>query len=133
MRNFLSASGLLSVLVLSGCGSLPCGNPHAYYGNTSGALLKVPAGLSKPVSDPAYVIPGETPATGKRKDTDATGACLAAPPQVITSDSSVTPKTGAGTTAPSGTAKPTTTAPAKPVPAAGTAAPPAVATGGPIG
>ncbi|MGH8371315.1 MAG: hypothetical protein ACRETO_01120 [Gammaproteobacteria bacterium] len=133
MRKFVSAFGLLTVLAVSGCGSLPCGNPHAYYSNTSGAPLKVPAGLSKPASDPAYAIPGEKPATGKRTDLDATGACLAAPPQVITPESSVTPKSGAATTAPPAAVKQKPSAPAQPVPAAGSVTPPAVATGGPIG
>lgn len=130
MLKLASASGLLAVLALSGCGSLPCGSPHAYYSNTAGAPLKVPAGLNAPSPDPAYAIPGEKPASGKRTDIDASGTCLVSPPQIITPESSVGPKPTSGTT---GKAAPASTPAPDTVPAAVTTAPPAVASGGPIG
>lgn len=135
MLKFVSASGLLTVLALSGCGSLPCGDPHPYYNNTAGAPLKTPAGLSVPAPDPSFAIPGEIPASGKRTDRDASGVCLVTPPEVITPASSVTPKAVAPSPAPAkpapGSTRPVTAPNA--VPAASTIAPPAVASGGPIG
>ena len=133
MLKFVSASGLLTVLALSGCGSLPCGDPHPYYRNTAGAPLKTPAGLSAPSPDPAFAIPGETPASGKRTDRDANGACLVTPPEVITPESSVTPKPVVAAPAKPMSGGATPVIPKNAAPAARTMTPPAVASGGPIG
>ncbi|HET7649818.1 MAG TPA: hypothetical protein VFL15_03850 [Gammaproteobacteria bacterium] len=140
MHKYLSAIGLLTLLALGGCGSLPCGDPHPYYTNTAGPPLKVPPGLSAPIPDPAYAIPGGKPSTGKRTDVGADSACLIRPPTVITPESTIGPKPASGTqSAPAPTVKSPQARPASsggttsPVPAATTRARAAVASGGPIG
>lgn len=141
MHKFVSGFGLLTLLLLSGCGSLPCGDPHPYFSNTAGPPLKAPPGLSAPKPDPAYAIPGETPSTGKRTDLGADNACLIRPPQVVTSESTVGPKPAPGIqSAPKPAGKSPVAEPSPggapapvPAPAASTGAPAAVATGGPIG
>ncbi|HET7922289.1 MAG TPA: hypothetical protein VFM15_05990 [Gammaproteobacteria bacterium] len=120
MYRIIAAVALLSVLTLSACAGLPCGNPHPYYTNSAAPPLKAPSNLNQPKPDSAYAIPGETAASGKRTDLDAKGACLITPPEVITPTSSVTPK-------------PAATTPAAPAPVAGSTAAPAVASGGPFG
>ncbi|MGH8400180.1 MAG: hypothetical protein ACRESU_03675 [Gammaproteobacteria bacterium] len=134
MHKFVSAFGLLTLLVLSGCATTPCGNPHPYTSDTVGAPLKAPAGMSVPAPDPTYAIPAEKPAA-KPAD-DAAGACLAVPPQLITpqsSENNVKPAPGSGTqTAPAPVDKPVPGT-QDITPTAGTIAPPAVASGVPIG
>jgi hypothetical protein len=140
MHKFLSAIGLLTLLALNGCGSLPCGDPHPYYTNTTGPALKAPPGLSTPNPDPAYAIPGKTVSTGKPTDLGADSACLIRPPKVITSESTIGPKPVSGTqSAPKPAGKSPGAKPSAPggttpsIPAAATRARAAVASGGPIG
>lgn len=136
MHKLVPIYGLLTTLALAGCGSLPCGNPHAYAGSIAEAPLKAPEGLKAPSPDPGYQIPGGAPASAQSAQNtpvDGSGGCLVRPPEIVTPESMVGPKNPASspgsTISPAPKGKPA----ASPAPEAGTKGQPAVASGGPIG
>lgn len=89
-RIFTGVSLLLTMMV-AGCSSLGCGDPHPYINSPSQAALKAPEGLTIPTPDPAYVVASVTPVTGKHPERDAKGVCLIYPPQVVPVGNSAKP------------------------------------------
>lgn len=129
MFKVLASTLLLSTIVLAGCSSLGCGDPHPYLNSPGVAPLKAPAGLTIPAADPAYAVGKVTPAAGKGGDRDAAGVCLINPPNVLPVVNTSKPATGAPAAASRGSPSSGVPAPAKPeakdkssAPAAGTAA-----------
>lgn len=83
MYRILAGLALLLTMVITGCSSLGCGDPHPYINSPSRPALKAPEGLTMPTPDPAYVVGSVTPVAGKHPDRDAKGVCLIYPPQVV--------------------------------------------------
>ena len=129
MYRVFTGVSLLLTMIVAGCSSLGCGDPHPYINSPSRPALKAPEGLTMPTPDPAYVVGSVTPVTGKHPDRDAKGVCLIYPPQVVPTGNTAkpaAPKAPAvlknaspqGVPAPARPANPDHT----PAPAAGTAA-----------
>ena len=121
MYRILTGVALLSTVIVAGCGSLGCGDPHLYIDSASRPALKAPQGLIIPTPDPAFVVGRAAPVTGKHPDRDAKGVCLIYPPQVVPAAN--TAKPAAQSAPPPGV--PASAKPAQPshtpAPAAGTA------------
>ncbi|MGH8293778.1 MAG: hypothetical protein ACRESA_09960 [Gammaproteobacteria bacterium] len=91
MYRILTGVALLSTVIVTGCSSLGCGDPHPYINSTSQPALKAPQGLTIPTPDPAYIVGSVTPVTGKHPDRDAKGVCLIYPPQVVPAGNTAKP------------------------------------------
>lgn len=83
MYRIFAGLALLLTMIMTGCSSLGCGDPHPYINSPSRPALKAPEGLNVPTPDPAYTVGSVAPVTGKHPDRDAKGACLIYPPQVV--------------------------------------------------
>ncbi len=83
MVKSLKLSSALVTIVLAGCSTLTCGDPHPYLHSVAHPPLKAPPGLSVPAPDPAYYIAPTAAGQGQRTNRDAAGACLINPPQVV--------------------------------------------------
>lgn len=70
-------------MVLAGCSSLGCGDPHPYLNSPTRPPLKAPEGMSIPAPDPAFAVSRVTPASGQSNERDAVGVCLINPPRVL--------------------------------------------------
>lgn len=114
MFRALSAMLLLLTIVLAGCSSLGCGDPHPYINSPSQAPLKAPEGLSIPAPDPAYTINNAAaPVPGKANGRDAAGVCLINPPRVLPVGNATKPATVAAPAVSHGAPSQTPPPPAK--------------------
>ncbi|HKT32116.1 MAG TPA: hypothetical protein VJS89_06460 [Gammaproteobacteria bacterium] len=129
MYRIFTGVSLLLTMIVAGCSSLGCGDPHPYINSPSRPALKAPEGLTIPPPDPAYVVGSVTPVTGKHPERDAKGVCLIYPPQVVPTGNSAKPAAQKAPTGIQSAPPQNVPAPAKPAnagptpaPAAGTAA-----------
>jgi uncharacterized lipoprotein len=96
-QRFITGMALLAATVLlSSCGSISCGNGHSYADSVSRPPLRVPPGVTVPVPDAAYAVPGASTSTKP-----AAAPCMIEPPQVVPSGASAAAAAKAASPAPS--------------------------------